>query len=254
MNIKILQWNISYNCKIDKIINFLKEKIEGDSIICFQEVLQSNKERLVEELNPTDFKFSLDIRKPGKFDGKNRKLGLLTISFGGIIKDAHSLERSLFPERTLFTLIKFENKEIGVLNFHSLTGVGYKRGKSSQFASIAEYLNDNDIDFFCCDANEPKTDSFELSQLEFWNNGDKGKYPSLIFGLGKVHELEDSLRSVKNKPARLPVSHKTGNIFRRYDFIFKSQNWIVKDLEYEYSKAIEATSDHALVIGKYKSI
>ncbi len=162
MNIVLLQWNISYSCKTDKVVKLLKERIEGDSIVCLQEVLQSNKEKLVEELKPTGFKFSLDSRKPGKFDGKNRKLGLLTMSFGGIIRNSQLLERSLFPERTLFTSAKFEKKEINVLNFHSLTGVGYKRGKSSQFASIAEYLNQYDIDFFCCHANEAKTDSIKL--------------------------------------------------------------------------------------------
>ena len=95
MQIKVLQWNISHNCKTDKISNLLKEKIEGHTIICLQEVLESFKNDLLEQLKPTDYQFSLDIRKPGKLEGRNRKLGLLTMSFGGYISDFHLLERSL---------------------------------------------------------------------------------------------------------------------------------------------------------------
>lgn len=254
MNINLVQWNISYNCKSDKIINLLKEKLEGDSVICLQEVLQSNKEKIVKALHQTDYAFSLNIRRPGRFDGKNRKLGLLTMSFGGKITEFHLIERSLFPERTLFTSIKFGGEEIHILSFHSLTGVGYKRGKSSQFASIAEYLYDNKVDFFCCDANEPSNDSFEISELEFWDNGDKGKYPSLLFGEEKVHRLEDSLYSVKDRLTELPISHRTGKTLRRYDFIYKSRDWKVEKLEYDYDGGVEATSDHALVIGNYMAV
>ncbi|KGE88590.1 MAG: hypothetical protein ACE362_08360 [Phaeodactylibacter xiamenensis] len=253
MEIKVIQWNISYNCKTDKISAFLNEKIEGHTIICLQEVLESFKNDIVEQLNPTDYKFSLDLRKPGKLEGRNRKLGLLTMSFGGTISISHLLERSLLPERTLATTIEFEKIKIKILSFHSLTGVDYKRGKSSQFASIAEYLMENEVDFFCCDANEPRTDSFELSELEFWDNGDKGKFPSLIFGTEKVHKLTDSIQSIKHELTELPVSYKTGKTFRRYDFIYRSEKWIVKKLEYLYEEALEATSDHALVLGTYKS-
>jgi len=253
MDIDILQWNISFNCQIDKIADLLKKNISSNSIVCLQEVLNSAKDKLIEYLQPLDFAYSLDIRPPGKFDGKNRKLGLLTMTFGGKIQRGELINRCIFPERTLFTQIDFKSYgNIKILNFHSLTGVGYKRGKATHFASIAEFLESNSIDFFACDANEPKSDSFNIGDLEFWDNGNKGKYPSLIFGLNKVHDLEDSINSIQNRFDKLPISHKTGNSFRRYDFIFKSEKWEVRSLDYLYEEAIKATSDHALVIGKYK--
>lgn len=254
MQIEILQWNISYNCQVEKISELLKNQISHNSIVCLQEVMQSIKDKLVNILKPTDYSFSLDIRPPGKFDGKNRKLGVLTMTFGGKIIDSHLVARSVFPERTLVTKIKYSNNQnINILNFHSLTGVGYKKSKASNFASIAEYLEKNNLDFFCCDANEPKTDSFQIENLEFWDNGNKGKYPSLIFGVNKVHDLDDSVYSIVDKTTELPISYKTGKTFRRYDLIFKSKKWAVKKLEYMYKEGIEATSDHALVKGKYKS-
>ena len=76
MKIKVIQWNISYSCKIDKIIEYLKFHIEKETIICLQEVLFSFKERLIEKLEPDDYSYSLDYRKPGVFDGKNRKMGV----------------------------------------------------------------------------------------------------------------------------------------------------------------------------------
>ena len=252
MKINIIQWNISNSSQIQKISAYLETMIFGNAIVCLQEVLESSKEKVVNALRPSDYRFSLDMRYPGKFDGRNRKFGLLTMSFGSNINDCKLIERSVFPERTLVTETDIEETKVKVLNFHSLTGVGYKQGKSSNFASIAEYLNDNELDFFCCDANEPKADSFDVNQLEFWNNGDKGKFPSLIFGKNRVHDLRDSLHSVKDQFENLPVSYKTGKTFRRYDMIFHSNNWEVESLEYKYNDSINATSDHALVLGEYK--
>lgn len=69
------------------------------------------------------------------------------MTFGGNITDNHLIDKSVFPDRTLVTETNFEGKKIKILNFHSLTGVGYKKGKSSAFASIAQYLHENDVDF-----------------------------------------------------------------------------------------------------------
>lgn len=74
----------------------------------------------------------------------------------------------------------------------------------------------------------------------------------MIFGKDKVHNMNDSFHSVKENFELLPVSYKTGKTFRRYDLIFHSIDWQVKKLEYFYEKSIQATSDHALVLGQYK--
>ena len=63
-----------------------------------QEVLLSFKEQLIEKLKPDSHSYSLDYRKPGLHDGKNRKLGVLTLVFGGQIKESNVLERTVFPD------------------------------------------------------------------------------------------------------------------------------------------------------------
>lgn len=96
VSIKIIQWNISYNSKIEKIIEYLKVHIEGQTIIYLQEVLVSFKEQLIENLQPDAYSYSLDYRKPGLYDGKNRKLGVLTLVFGGQLVESSVLERTVF--------------------------------------------------------------------------------------------------------------------------------------------------------------
>ena len=252
MNVKIIQWNVSYSCKIDKIIEYLKFHIEGRTIICLQEVLVSFKEQLIERLQPDNYSYSLDYRKPGLYDGKNRKMGVLTLVFGGQLVESSVLERTVFPDRTLYSKLEFDQKSVSILNFHSLTGVGYKNAKGSNFASIAEFLQKKtDLDFFCCDANEPRTDSFISDEIEFWDAKGRGKFASLIFGNNKVHHLVDPVKTDKIFE-ELPVSYYTGGNPRRYDYIFKSPTWITEGFNFYYKDSIKASSDHAMVVGSFR--
>ena len=251
MKIKLIQWNISYNCKIDKIIEYLKSHIKDKTIICLQEVLVSFKEELIESLKPDNYSYSLDYRKPGLYDGKNRKMGVLTLVFGGQIKESNVLERTIFPDRTLYSKLEINNKKVSILNFHSLTGVSYKNAKGSNFASIAEFLQKtDDLDFFCCDANEPKTDSFNLDELEFWQPKGRGKYASLIFGNNSVHELTDPVKT-ENIFKELPVSYYSAGIARRYDYIYKAFKWKTEGINFYYEDSKNASSDHSIVVGVF---
>jgi len=163
----------------------------------------------------------------------------------------------------LFAELKLNNSKINILGFHSLTGVSYKRAKSEQFISIAEFLHDRQFNFLCFDANEPKVDSYNISELEFFDrNGDKGKSASLLFGENKVHELEDAFRSFiadkSNKYlSKSPLATSfilTGGVEKRYDYIYYDKDWKVKSLKYLYNEAISAGSDHALVLGDFKKM
>lgn len=253
MKLKLLQWNISYNCKIDKIVESISSMIEDNTIVCLQEVVGSHKDRLIERLAPCDYAYSLDYRVPGKFDGNNRKMGVLTMSFGGKVEEVKVLERSVFPDRTLYAKVKMEGESVSILNFHSITGVSYKMAKGSNFASIAEFLHTTyDLDFFCCDANEPMVDSFDVNEMEFWSPKDSGKKANLVFGKDRVHHLSDPVQCDDLGFEYLPFSYKTGKTHRRYDLIYKSDRWITKSLDFYYDDSIKASSDHAKVVGVFK--
>ena len=53
VSIKIIQWNISYNSKIEKIIEYLKVHIEGQTIICLQDFDLADKPKGVYRITLT---------------------------------------------------------------------------------------------------------------------------------------------------------------------------------------------------------
>ena len=259
MFIRLIQWNISSGSDPNAIAKFLFDKIKEKTIVALQEVTQKHIHILVQNLKPQQYIYSLDIRQPGKNEGRNRKLGVAIFTFGVSIVSYDLLNRTIFPERTLFARIDLGSFTIGILNFHSLTGVGYKKAKASNFAAIADFMEEpsNQMDFACFDANEPEIDSFDENGLKFWDNKDKGYYASLILGKDRVHPLKDSLRTLlKNNgtvsvDTPLAVSYMAQNIPRRYDHLYHSEKWNVLDVQYPFSKSIEASSDHSAVIGDF---
>jgi len=210
-------------------------------------------------LKPLSSAFSLDLREPGKYEGKNRSLGVATLSFGIELCSFELLNRSVFPERTLFSKLKYLDCSLFVLNYHSLTGVDYKKAKSSNFATIADFMeqNDNILDFACFDANEPEIDSMNVDELKFWDNRDKGYNAGLILGKNKVHCLEDSyvrflkMKNVHIETNPLTTSHKTGENMRRYDYILSSKKWSPCYIDYPYESSLIASSDHSIVVGDF---
>ena len=258
MNIRVIQWNISFKAKADEIAEYLTNKIQGETIINLQEVIESTHKKISAILQPDGEVFSLDLRKPGNNEGKNRKMGVATYVFGGAITNSDLISRSIFPERTLFTSLKFKNVSVNNLNFHSLTGVDYKKAKSSNFSSIADFIQEENLDFFTCDANEPKTDSLNDDDIVFFDNKDKGINAGLIFGANKVHHLKDAFKihlknnNQKTNAEPLAISHIISKKFnRRYDHIYCNSNWQPKIVTYPYNDSIMASSDHSAVIGDF---
>jgi hypothetical protein len=52
MKIRIVHWNISWSGNIEKKIEFIKTHMNGDSILCLQEVQKANYESIIKELSP----------------------------------------------------------------------------------------------------------------------------------------------------------------------------------------------------------
>jgi endonuclease/exonuclease/phosphatase family metal-dependent hydrolase len=259
MKLRIVQWNISTMSRLEAIADFLGERIgQGPTIVCLEEVKRSDYDTLRSLRNLTSSCFSLDLRKPGGNEGDERKMGIAVFSFGLPIISPELLDRTVFPERTLSVLLHGVFGPIRVVAFHSLTGVGYRKAKASNFASVADYLQQHrtELDFLCFDANEPWHDDIDPAKLVFWPHG---KTAALIMGSEKVHDLSDSyvehLRStghIDNVRDPLTVSHVTRGTPRRYDYIMQSRRWKVVNCSYPYDESIAATSDHSAVIADYE--
>lgn len=180
MKLQLIQWNIKINSNVDKIIEYLNLKVKENAIINLQEVSMNNYQKICESLK-IDSSYSLNFRKPGKYEGKNRYMGVMTLTNVGEIVSSQLINSSIFLERTLYSAINIGGILISNLNFHSLTGVDYKKAKSSNFASIASFLSENNVDIISCDANEPKIDSFNDDEIECFDNRDKGKMANLPY-------------------------------------------------------------------------
>ena len=102
MKLRIIQWNIACTCKIEWIAEFLKSKISEYTIINLQEINVNRHKKFLELIKPNDFAFSLDKRQPGKYEGANRSLGVGTYLINGTIESSGLLDRTIFPERTLY--------------------------------------------------------------------------------------------------------------------------------------------------------
>jgi len=268
MKLRVVQWNVSTMSRPKAIADFIRERIGQEPVlVCLDEVKRSSYDKLVGSLNPRSSCFSLDLRRPGKNEGKERGTGVAVLGFGLPIVSFELMDRAVFPERTLFVLLGGAFGPIRVAAFHSLTGVGYRKAKASNFASIADYLqlHGAELDFLCFDANEPKHDSMDPDKLEFSVLSDKGKVKklALIMGSQKVHKLSDSyvayLRSSGEVVTRDPlaVSYKTGTpkkkqVEKRYDYIMQSSRWRITNCEYPYEESIAASSDHSAVIADYE--
>lgn len=262
MKLRVVQWNIKRSGS-PAIAAFLKHRVaQGPTILCLEEVTRSAYDRLTEFFPLAPSCFSLDMRMPGRHEGRERAIGVAVLALGLPIVTLELIDRALFPERTLSVLLGSPFGPIRVVAFHSLTGSGYLKAKSSNFASIADYLEQHraKLDFLCFDGNEPNEDSSKVEKIVFSSHGDRGrvKKMSLIMGPQKVHHLKDSyvayLKStggdIKRDP--LALSYKKKLADRRYDYIMHSpRKWKVTDCQYPYKESIAAHSDHSAVIADY---
>lgn len=249
---KIINWNLSYLTKNEPKVNLLKQLINQDSfIIILQEVKQNVYLKLLEGFKDHNVSYSLNLRKPGKFDTGSRKLGIAIITSNDFeFMEEKVYERALLPERTLFVKVKKGNKEYKILGLHSITGVDHKKAKSIQFYSFAEAIDELKPDIVGIDANEPKVDSNQVEDMIFNNNRDDGEGAKTFFVTMKDNGLNDYAQTKYKKEGNLDyltpsVKLKGGN-FKRYDHLLV--NFKINSIRYLMEEALEAGSDHALVV------
>lgn len=257
---RYINWNIKCTSNTEKIISLINGMATSkECIIALQEVMP-NAYDLIESQFGNDYhiEYSLDYRKPSEFDTNNRRLGVMILITKDLsIREAGVIERNVFPDRTLYATTEYRGKELKIVALHSLTGVSYKMAKSAQFRTFAEYVRECKPSIVSFDANEPKIDHYDMAQMEFFDQGqgESGKGARLFFEELANQQLRDVLTDnydvsqyVAGEP--LTVSHIIGSTKakRRYDFVFAMQDLKVTSVSYHYDEAIEATSDHAMVV------
>ena len=254
---RILHWNISYSSKKEKVAEYLKDAMKDeDTVACLQEVTESTFSYILEAIGGGfDYVYSLHFRRPGKYDGKNRRLGVLIICPKSMyIIDSGVMMRTPFPDRTAYAEVLYEGQTYRILSLHSITGCAYSKAKSAQFLSFAEAVESFHPDIVTTDANEPKIDHYDTAQIEFYDNQDKGLGARTFFsamdsiGLKDAFaELYDHNGFVPGKPLATSIKVRgKGNC--RYDFVFANTSLLpVRSCRYLYEEGLAYSSDHAIV-------
>ena len=85
MKVRVIQWNISFKSNAEKVAEFLLSSINKSTIVTLQEVLEPVHNKILSLLKPDDSSYSIAHRAPGRFEGKNRRMGVATYVFCGMI-------------------------------------------------------------------------------------------------------------------------------------------------------------------------
>ena len=252
--LKILDWNISYTNNAQSKIEYLDAVAGDDSFIAIlQEVTPSQFAAFKEHYGSIEY--SLNYREPGKFDTKQRQLGVAIITSDDIkLTNAKVLDRCLLPDRTLMADAVVKGQTYRVMGLHSITGVSHKKAKSMQFLSFAEEVDWYKPDIVAFDANEPKLDHFNVENMVFFDNQDRGHGAYTFFHELNDVGLKDSILAgydeshyIAGEP--LAISHRieAGDQKKRYDFVFVKDSLDVINTQYNFHDAVSAGSDHALI-------
>lgn len=252
---RIIDWNISYAGDIERKIDYLQTLLSEDSCVMLQEVKPHAYEYIKSTLGDRYAMFySLEYRKPSKFDSDARRLGVLVlVSKCFKFVEAGVIERSPFPDRTMYVTLQIDERSVKLLSLHSLTGCGYYRSKSVQYDSFTEFIDAYRPDIIGIDANEPQVDHYDVRQMQFFDNGPGTKH--FFDELVNIGLTDAFVRC--NGTEGYECGHpliKSHNIRRkgavRYDFLFVRDTYSVTALKYNYDEAIAAGSDYAIIVGE----
>ena len=79
---KILNWNISWSNSILPKIEYLENKVRGESFVMILQEVKPYFFDVIKEgfLNIANVEYSLTYRAPGKYDNDSRKLGIVILT------------------------------------------------------------------------------------------------------------------------------------------------------------------------------
>ena len=254
--ITILHWNSGFGSERDKIAECISEYMSGRFIIVLQEIIPSKYEYYKTRFSDTcQLIYSLDYRKPGKYDSRSRQLGILMIIPKEYdLIDSGVFTRTLYPDRTLYAELKDGSNKLKIAAFHSITGCDHKKSKSDHFLSCAEAVDEFRPDIVTTDANEPDIDFYSIEGMTFYDKNGSGARTFFEAmennGLCDSYAINYDMNNYTDGEP-LTVSHviKSTKKKKRYDFVFINKDRFTDiRADYSYEKAVAATGDHAIVV------
>lgn len=172
------------------------------------------------------------------------------------------------PEKVLGGWIDVEGQRVTVLTYHAPTGAQHGPGKARQALAVATWLQRiNGPVIMGGDFNTPGEDAADPAKVRTgWHTGHPELHgepgEDVLVGGEPMHRLSDSFRVwLQDRPNELQriesqhpdgplaVTYKTRNGREvRYDSIWLTPDFIVRDVSHHFEASCSAGSDHALVI------
>jgi endonuclease/exonuclease/phosphatase family metal-dependent hydrolase len=254
MKLRFVNWNVALFRQAPPkaaLLQAVMAEVDVPVIVCLQEVQPKAREFYAALFDA--HAYSLVHRKPQPLDGRNRQLGVLVGVRSADLRRSGVVAHAPYPDRSLWADVSIGEYRIHVLAAHALTGADYRRAKADQFLALARHLAGREGHrLLGIDANEPKVDALDAGQIEFFVNKDGGRGARTLLGKGAPHGMQCALRlslppeTTVSDP--IATSYCTRSHSRRYDHCLVSNEWQVAAVEYRYQAAMEAGSDHAIVV------
>jgi hypothetical protein len=256
MRLTVIDWNLDGFTGLDDKLALLAG-LDWD-VLLLQEVTASSWDRL-RALGPAAA-WSGDhlpaLARPPRYHSA------VVVGDGWQLTDTGPVPEVPSPERTATGIAERAGLRCEVASLALPPGVRWgDAGKGRQADRLACWLRDRQLPTVVgIDANAPREDRPRLSECVWWNEDEP-----LLLGADRVHDLRDAYRDVlRHDPERraeildvhpdgpLAVSHLRGRgrdrTACRYDHVLVSPAFEVDDVEYLWDEAIDAGSDHALVL------
>ena len=201
----------------------------------------------------------------------------VAIAGRGVDLDAlHGWPGPGLAEKVLIADVIADGQRMTTASYHAPAGVTHHQVKPRQAAAFARWLADQTGPvLFGADTNTPEIDHPDFAQTRtHWHTGHRKLDPGelgedALTGPARIHHLDDCLRlwltehpdelariTAERPTGPLAVSHRTGKrrdnpgTPRRFDSIWVSSDFVVTDVSYDYQGAVDAGSDHGLVVAR----
>lgn len=270
---RVVSWNVAFRGPntANRQGDLLRQL--APDLILLQELNPGSSELLADAAGADWMVRAIDLRAPEPDDSPVRRRGVAIAGHGLRPHRSWLLDGIRLSERILLIETKIEGTPFIVSSYHAPPGVTWGIVKPRQAVALASWLSTQNAPLlFGADANTPLIDAFDFPHTRtHWHtgnrrlNGEAGD--DLLFGPGKVHDLDDALRRwlalhpdeidrlrASRPSGPLAITHRTGRrknspgTGRRFDSVWVSRHWIVRHIEHLYEEGIAAGSDHALVM------
>jgi hypothetical protein len=280
--IRVASWNLHGNFGGSERLGHMLADLGGADVVLIQESSHRGIKAFCEaagldwSVHVRDLFFDLlkARRRAGgrDLDGHNHRTprSVAIAGRGAPLRGPTAFPDMPLPEKVMAGWLDLGGVRTTVLTYHAPTGVQWQGKKAAQAVRVAEWLTSIEGPVIMGgDFNTPSLDTPDFDQVRtHWHSGEPhlvgAPGDDLLVGPEPLHDLRDALRLLLTAhPERLAAirderpsgplmtsycTDAAGTNPCRYDAVWLSPHFEVTGVEYHYEAALEAGTDHALVV------